>query len=100
MDLYTDSHHSDITQVMYNKVHSDNQSWDYIFCFQGVGVGGARKKNIVFLYTCRQTFASEKHQSTWKNALMQLLFSHRDKYAKCSFPVHNESGIFWRTHFL
>lgn len=69
MDLYTDSHHSEITQVMYNKVYTDDQSWDYtcIFCLQGVGVGGPRKKYI-FLY--RQAFASEKHQATWKNALL------------------------------
>lgn len=35
MEVYTDSHHSEITQVMYNKLYSDNQSWDYIFCTKG-----------------------------------------------------------------
>lgn len=60
MDLYTDSHHSEITQVMCNKVYTDDQSWDYtcIFSLQGVGVRGPRKKYI-FLY--RQAFTSEKH---------------------------------------
>lgn len=35
MEVYTDSHHSEITQVMYNKLHSNNQSWDYIFSAKG-----------------------------------------------------------------
>lgn len=35
MEVYTDSHHSEITQVMYNKLYSDNQSWNYIFCTKG-----------------------------------------------------------------
>ena len=35
MEVYTDSHHSEITQVMYNKLDSKNKSWDYILYSKG-----------------------------------------------------------------
>ena len=54
MDLYTDSHHSDITQVMYNKVYTDDQSWDYTcryILFAGDGSWGSQKKIHLFIQT-------------------------------------------------